>query len=140
MGLWSPENWDFRKIGHLRNFEKYHILSDFFVILPQRWKIKKKFYVLGEKMKKSFKFNIKYIELIPVKFSTTLIFSSRNFKFFQFLMNYPQRWKIRKILSVGWESEKNLPLHRNDPRQILYNFDFFVQELQICSIFDELST
>ena len=31
-------------------------------------------------------------------------------------------------------------VYRNDPRQILYNFDFFVQELQIFSIFDELST
>ena len=31
-------------------------------------------------------------------------------------------------------------VHRNDPRQILYNLDFFVQELQIFSVFDELST
>ena len=31
-------------------------------------------------------------------------------------------------------------VYRNDPRQILYNFDFFVQELQFFSIFDELST
>ena len=30
--------------------------------------------------------------------------------------------------------------YRNNPRQIRYNFDFFVQELQIFSIFDELST
>ena len=74
--------------------------------------------------------------MIPVKFSTTLIFSSRNFKFFQFLMNCPQWWKIRKILSVRWESGKifffqiQCQVYRNDPRQILYNFDFFVQELQ----------
>ena len=54
----------------------------------------------------SSKFNVKYIEMIPVKFSTTLIFSSRNFNFFQFLMNCPQWWKVRKILSVRWESGK----------------------------------
>ena len=31
-------------------------------------------------------------------------------------------------------------IYRKDPRQILYNFDFFVQELNFFSIFDELST
>ena len=45
----------------------------------------------------SSKFNVKYIEMIPVKFFTTLIFSSRNFNFFQFLMNCPHRWKIKKF-------------------------------------------
>ena len=61
-------------------------------------------------------------------------------------MNCPQRWKIKNFLSVGWESEKifffqiQCQVYRNDPRQILYNFDFFVQELQFFSIFDELST
>ena len=39
------------------------------------------------------KFNVKYTEMIPVKFSATLIFSSRNFNFFKFSMNCPQRWK-----------------------------------------------
>ena len=74
---------------------------------PQRWKIKKNLSV-GWESKFFFKLNVKYIEMITVKFSTTLIFSSRNFKFFQFLMNCPQRWKIKKILSVRWESEKKI--------------------------------
>ena len=31
-------------------------------------------------------------------------------------------------------------VYRNDPSQILYNFDFFLRELQFFSFFDELST
>ena len=30
MGFWSPQDWNFRKIGHFRNFEKQPIQSDFF--------------------------------------------------------------------------------------------------------------
>ena len=74
-------------------------------------------------------------------------FFVRELQFFQFSMNSLQRWKIRQILSVvlyifktffqlfGWESEKKIfqiqcQVHRSDPRQILYNFDFFVRELK----------
>ena len=45
-------------------------------------------------------------------------------------MNCPQRWNIRKILSIEWESGEKIffqiqcQVHRNDPRQILYNIDF----------------
>ena len=30
MGFWSPQDWNFRKIGHFRNFEKQPIQSNFF--------------------------------------------------------------------------------------------------------------
>ena len=42
--------------------------------------------------------------------------------------------KAKKIFQIQCQG------YRNDPRQIRYNFDFFVRELQTFSIFDELST
>ena len=64
--------------------------------LSKEMKNKKKFKCREGNWKKLFspKFNVKYIEMIPVKFSATLIFSSRNFNFFKFSMNCPQRWKM----------------------------------------------
>ena len=53
-------------------------------------------YVLKRMRKRkhfSFEFNVQYIEIISVKFSTILAFSSGNFKFFQFSMNCLQKWK-----------------------------------------------
>ena len=96
----------------LYNFDFFVQELQFFQFLmncPQWWKVRKILSVRWESGKIfSSKFNVKYIEMIPVKFSTTLIFSSVNFKFFHFLMNCPQRWKIKKILSVRLESEKKI--------------------------------
>ena len=101
----------------------------------------------GEKVKKnSSQFNVKYIEMIPVKFSTTLIFSSRNFNFFQFLMNCPQWWKIRKILSVRWESGKifsskfNVKYIEMIPVKFSTTLIFSSVNFNFFSFFDELST
>ena len=47
-----------------------------------------KFQVSGEKMEIfSSKFNVNYIEMIPVQFSSTLVFSYGKFKFLRFSRN-----------------------------------------------------
>ena len=53
-----------------------------------------------------------------------------------------KKFYTRKFIRRGKKDffQIQCQVYRNDPRQILYNFDFFVQELQFFSIFDELST
>ena len=127
---WSPSNflqlWFFTITSKIFKFSKN---------CPQRWKIRKILSVGWESEKFIF-FQIQCQvhsndhRQIVYNFD---IFGWGTSKFFKFSKNCPQRWKIRKILSVGWESEKFIffqiqcQVYRNDPRQIPYNFDFCVR-------------
>ena len=160
---YTSKNFRFRDFRFKARFEIFWIDSDQKQFLDQFFWLCYFFAILGllaeknrvpgknftrenffEGAKKIFsKFNVKYIEMIPVKFSTTLIFSSRNFIFLNFRWTVHRDEKSKKNLSVGWESnffQTQCQVYRNDHSQILHNFNFFVQELQIFSIFDELST
>ena len=79
-----------------RNFKYYQ----FSINCPQRWKSRKILSVGRENDFFSSKFNFKYIEMIPVKSSTAMVFSLGNFNFFNF------RWIVHKDEKCQVSGEK----------------------------------
>ena len=89
---------------------------------------------------------LRYVWALNVLYCAVIFFGFVIFRYIGPLAEKKQsprkKFYTRKFFRRGKKDffQIQCQVYRNDPRQILYNFDFFVQELQFFSIFDELST